>query len=191
RMLTCDVRIICAANCSLRERVAQGKFREDLFHRLNGLTLLIPPLRERVEELPALIAAELKASAAREAKSIVAIHPEAMARLLAHDWRGNLRELSHTVRTMALLCDGEVILPENVLFSPDLAASSPSVARESAEVSPTNGTHAIDSQDLSLSSALSRHVQFVYGRTNRNQRLTAKLLGISRSTLARHLRALP
>src|SRR4051794_28466547 len=84
RMLRCDVRIICAANCSLRERVAQGKFREDLFHRLNGLTLLIPPLRERVEELPALIAAELKAAALREGKNITAIHPEAMARLLAH-----------------------------------------------------------------------------------------------------------
>src|SRR5947209_1420336 len=53
-MLRCDARIICAANCSLRERVAQGKFREDLFHRLNGVTLLIPPLRERIEELPAL-----------------------------------------------------------------------------------------------------------------------------------------
>ncbi|MDQ6622459.1 MAG: sigma-54 factor interaction domain-containing protein, partial [Verrucomicrobiota bacterium] len=55
RMLHCDARIVCAANCSLRERVAQGRFREDLFHRLNGLTLLIPPLRERLEELPALI----------------------------------------------------------------------------------------------------------------------------------------
>src|SRR3954469_12783220 len=84
RMLRCDVRVICAANCSLRERVANGKFREDLFHRLNGLTLLIPPLRERVEELPALIAAELKAAALREGKNITAIHPEAMARLLAH-----------------------------------------------------------------------------------------------------------
>ena len=61
QMLTCDVRIICATNCSLRERVRQGKFREDLYHRLNGLTLLIPPLRERIEELPALIAAELQA----------------------------------------------------------------------------------------------------------------------------------
>src|SRR5918911_1370088 len=69
RMLRCDVRIICAANCSLRERVAQGKFREDLFHRLNGLTILIPPLRERREELAALIAAELKAVAAREGKT--------------------------------------------------------------------------------------------------------------------------
>src|SRR3981189_3819743 len=63
RMLTSNARIICASNCSLRERVQQGKFREDLYQRLNGLTLLIPPLRERPEELPALIAAELKASA--------------------------------------------------------------------------------------------------------------------------------
>src|SRR3982751_3630408 len=62
RMLTCHARIICASNCSLRERARQGKFREDLFHRLNGLTLLIPPLRERIEELPSLIAAELRAA---------------------------------------------------------------------------------------------------------------------------------
>ena len=63
QMLHSDARIICATNCSLRERVRQGKFREDLYHRFNGLTLLIPPLRERMEELPALIAAELKAAA--------------------------------------------------------------------------------------------------------------------------------
>src|SRR5438067_6699787 len=58
RMLTSNARIICASNCSLRDRVRQGKFREDLYQRLNGLTLLIPPLRERLEELPVLIAAE-------------------------------------------------------------------------------------------------------------------------------------
>src|SRR6058998_482673 len=120
RMLTSNARIICASNCSLRERVRLGKFREDLYQRLNGLTLLIPPLRERVEELPALIAAELKAAALREGKNITAIHPEAMARLLAHEWRGNLRELSHAVRTMTLYCEGEVILPQHVIFSPDL-----------------------------------------------------------------------
>ena len=74
RMLTCHARIICASNCSLRERVRQGKFREDLFHRLNGLTLLIPPLRERIEELPSLIAAELKAAGQHEGKNIQS-HP--------------------------------------------------------------------------------------------------------------------
>src|SRR5450759_1390913 len=99
RMLTCHARIICACNCSLRERVRQGKFREYLFHRLNGLTLLIPPLRERIEELPALIAAELRAAGLKGGKNITAIHPQAMDKLLRHKWPGNLRELSHTVRT--------------------------------------------------------------------------------------------
>src|SRR3954454_20928694 len=66
RMLRCNARIVCASNCSLRERVRQGKFREDLFQRLNGLTLLIPPLRERIQELPALIAAELRAAGMKE-----------------------------------------------------------------------------------------------------------------------------
>ena len=85
RMHTRNARILCASNCSLRERVRLGKFREDLYQRLNGLTLLIPPLRERVQELPALIAAELKAaSAAKEGKNITGIHPEAMEKLLRH-----------------------------------------------------------------------------------------------------------
>src|SRR5512132_2611475 len=66
RMLTFNARIICAAHCSLRERVRLGKLRDYLYQRLNGLTLLIPPLRERLEELPALIATELKIAAAKE-----------------------------------------------------------------------------------------------------------------------------
>ena len=137
-MLTCDVRIICATNCSLRDRVRQGKFREDLFHRLNGLTLLIPPLRDRSEELPALIAAELKASARSEGKKITAIHPEAMGKLLTYDWPGNLRELSHTVRTMTLFCDGRVILPEHVVFPPDLKTTTGTRAQPPARP-PENG----------------------------------------------------
>src|SRR2546421_5664657 len=122
RMLKSNARILCASNCSLRDRVRQGKFREDLFQRLNGLTLLIPPLRERLEELPALIAADLKTAALKENKKITAIHPEAMEKLLHHQWRGNLRELNHTVRTMTLFCDGPVILPQHVVFPPDLPA---------------------------------------------------------------------
>src|SRR3954452_15290534 len=177
RMLRSNARIVCASNCSLRERVQQGKFREDLYHRLNGLTLLIPPLRERQEELPALIAAELKAAALREGKNITAIHPEAMARLLSNEWRGNLRELSHTVRTMTLYCEGEVILPQHVIFSPDLPFSpnheEPRPATPNSEARSANAT----SDDLSLSAAIRRHARFVYDRANQNQRLAAKLLG--------------
>jgi len=191
RMLTSNARIICASNSSLRERVRLGKLREDLYQRLNGLTLLIPPLRERSEELPTLIAAELKAAGLKEGKDITAIHPEAMERLLHHEWRGNLRELNHTVRTMTLFCNGSVILPEHVVFPPDLPALERAVS-ENGEfvpqfVSKSNETKAA-STDLSLETALKQHVRFVYDQANRNQRRTAKLLGISRSTLARYLR---
>ena len=188
RMLKCEARIICASNCSLRERVRHGKFREDLYHRLNGLTLLIPPLRERLEELPALIAAELKAAAAAEGRTITAIHPEAMERLTAYHWPGNLRELNHTVRTMTLFCDGPVILPDHVLFPPDL----PDVSFDhdpSKYAPPAKQNHdASTTLDLSLGAAVRRHVGRVYEQTNHNQRRTAKLLGISRATLTRHLR---
>jgi DNA-binding NtrC family response regulator len=154
---------------------------------LNGLTLLIPPLRERMEELPALIAAELKASAVNEGKRITAIHPEAMDKLIAYPWPGNLRELNHTVRTMTLFCEGRVILPEHVVFPPDLKSDPPPVTLErDAEHSP-NGE--ANMRDLSLAAAVARHVKFVYDQAARNQRRTARLLGISRATLARHLRA--
>ncbi|MFN2507364.1 MAG: sigma 54-interacting transcriptional regulator [Chthoniobacterales bacterium] len=188
RMLTCDVRIICAANTSLREAIRKGRFREDLYHRLNGLTLLIPPLRERLEELPALIAAELKNSAAGEGKKIEAIHPEAMRKLLMHEWRGNLRELSHTVRTMTLFCDGPVVLPQHVVFPPDLEPEH----RKTAEAEPAPAQNGRDepTADLSLGNAVERHIRFVYKRTKENQRQTARLLGISRAKLVRHLRGM-
>ena len=188
RMLTCDVRVLCATNCSLRERVQQGKFREDLYHRLTGLTLVIPPLRERQEELPALIAAELKAAAAREGKTITAIHPEAMEHLLMYPWPGNLRELNHIVRTMTLMCDGSVILPEHVTFPPDLAKHETDGATERASSLRPDTRLPSAGHDLTLSGAVARHVRFVYDQTGQNQRRTARVLGISRATLVRHLR---
>ena len=189
RMLTSNARIICASNCSLRERVRLGKFREDLYQRLNGLTLLIPPLRERLEALPVLIAAELKAAGLKEGKNITAIHPEAMQKLLHHAWRGNLRELSHTVRAMTLFCTGSVILPEHVIFPPDLETGRDRHANEQLAVAPSSNNEQHEAGiDLSLANAVKRHVRFVYEQANRNQRRAAKLLDISRATLARHLR---
>src|SRR5438270_1812393 len=149
RMLKSNARILCASNCSLRERVRQGKFREDLFQRLNGLTLLIPPLRERLEELPALIAAELKVAAAKEGKDIAAIHPEAMEKLLRHEWRGNLRELNHTVRAMTLFCDGPVVLSHHVVFPPDLEANTSGSETQKAETLENNSNDHAKEVDLS------------------------------------------
>jgi len=189
RLLTSNARILCASNCSLRDRVRLGKFREDLYQRLNGLTLLIPPLRERFEELPALIAAELKTAGLKEGKNISAIHPHAMDKLLQHKWPGNLRELNHTVRTMTLFCDGSVIMPEHVAFPPDLEPNrATSELANSFPAVVSNNQENDAGTDLSMESAIKRHIRFVYQQANQNQRRTAKLLGISRSTLARYLR---
>src|SRR5213594_2868849 len=169
RMLTSNARIICASNCSLRDRVRQGKFREDLYQRLNGLTLLIPPLRERFEELPALIAAELKTAGLKEGKNITAIHPYAMEKLLHHKWPGNLRELSHTVRTMTLFCNGSVILPEHVVFPPDLEPDrAASETGKLVSVLASNNNDRNPGVDLSLASALKRHVRFVFEQAHQN-----------------------
>src|SRR6266404_3005475 len=120
RMLRSNARIISATNTSLRDRIKQSRFREDLYHRLAGMTLLIPPLRQRVEDLAGLIAGELDAQARSAGKRIVSIHPAAMKQLLGYEWPGNLRELHHTIRTVVLFCDGEEVLPDHVVFQPSL-----------------------------------------------------------------------
>jgi DNA-binding NtrC family response regulator len=111
-----------------------------------------------------------------------------MQKLLHHAWRGNLRELSHTVRAMTLFCNGSVILPEHVVFPPDLDSDRafPETGK-SVSVFTNNNEHD-PVTDLSLDSATKRHIKFVYEQANQNQRQAAKLLGISRSTLARYLR---
>ena len=194
RSLRSNARIISATNCSLRERIHQGRFREDLYHRLNGLTLLVPPLRERQEDLPALVATGLRSAAEDLGKNIASLHREAMNKLLSYSWPGNLRELHHTMRTVALFCDDEVVLPDHVVFDADLAP------QQAALNTPSNGgvEHGFYEppvaplqEDLSLSSALLRHVQTVYQKAQWNQRRAAKMLSISRATLARYLRKLP
>ena len=190
RLSRVNVRVMAASNCSLHERIRQGKFREDLYHRLGALTLLIPPLRERAEELPTLISAELKSQAKAAKREITAIHPAAMARLLAHPWRGNLRELSHVLGVTTIFCEGGVIMPEHVVFAADLPAG-PSATAASAPAAATVETPVVEGEDgLALTDAIHRHVQYVYDRCRRNQRRTAKLLGISRSRLDRYLSAL-
>ena len=185
RMLHADVRIISATNQSLRENISRGKFREDLYQRLKGVTLLIPPLRERSEELPGLIAAELKAAARAAGKKITAIHPGAMDKLLAHEWRGNLRELNHLMRTVALFCEGKTVLPDHVVFDTEPVST---VVPAIIPTPPAGTNGEVRKEDgPSLSAATHRHILAVYEQANCNQRRTARLLGISRAKLRRHL----
>jgi transcriptional regulator with PAS, ATPase and Fis domain len=193
RMLHSNARIISATNTSLRDRIRQSRFREDLYHRLAGMTLLIPSLRQRVEDLPGLIAGELDVQARSAGKRIVSIHPAAMEQLLAYDWPGNLRELHHTIRTVVLFCDSDQVLPEHVVFQPAFYAAEATLENGSARPLPapahesqSNG----NGNEHLLAWAVKRHIRSIYDSTGRNQRKTARLLGISRSRLARHLRSM-
>jgi len=187
RSLHSSARIISATNRSLRAMISAGKFREDLFHRLNGLTLRIPALRDRAEDLPAIIASEIRVAAAECGKTITTIHPDAMDKLLAHPWPGNLRELHHTLRTTLLFTTGSNIGPDDVQFDEDLAAPSAITSKETVPAPAPDGLQRLNG-DPTLASAVREHIRRVCAAVNGNQRKAAAQLGISRGMLIRHLR---
>ncbi len=119
-----DVRILAATHRDLRELVAQGRFREDLYYRLNVVNLTVPPLRERPEDIPVLIRAFLDRFCERFGTGPVRIDPATMERLRSYPWPGNVRELLNTVeRLVALSHDGEVdpaLLPDGPIAAPPL-----------------------------------------------------------------------
>jgi DNA-binding NtrC family response regulator len=104
-----DVRVIAATNKDLEAETQAGRFREDLYFRLNVVQLHSPPLRERREDLPALIDAFLEESCRKNGRKTLRLLPEAMARLTAHDFPGNVRELRNLVERLAILCEGPLV----------------------------------------------------------------------------------
>jgi DNA-binding NtrC family response regulator len=117
-----DVRIVAATNRDLAAEVKRGTFREDLYYRLNVVPLVLPPLRDRREDIP-LIAHHLLRRIAREQdKEINAISPTAMQVLVAHPWPGNVRELENVVRRAVVLAPSNVIQPDDLALGPVLEA---------------------------------------------------------------------
>ena len=104
-----DVRIIAATNRDLRKAAVEGKFREDLFYRLNVIPVLIPPLRQRREDVPLLVENFVERLAVEMKKRIDGVSPEAMTALMAHDWPGNVRELRNVLERGAVVATGPVI----------------------------------------------------------------------------------
>ncbi len=185
-----NVRIISATNQSLRELASTGRFRHDLYHRLNGLTLIIPPLRRRKDDLPILIANEIKMCEENSHKTISSIHPEAFEKLMNYSWPGNLRELHRVIQAVVLFAENSVIMPDNILLDEDVDilptgnSTATAFSFNQAQVNPQTES-GLD--DLSLDSVVKRHLLFVYNLTGKNKRKTARALKISRSTLDRKL----
>ncbi len=109
RVVTVDIRLIAATNADLMQRVKDGRFREDLFYRLNVIEIKMPALRERSDDIPVLIKHYLDVFSREAEKNIKDIDYEAMQALLAYDWPGNIRELRNTIERAVVLADGDMI----------------------------------------------------------------------------------
>ncbi len=112
--LESDVRLLAATNRDLSAMIAGGQFREDLYYRLNVVTLQVSPLRERVEDIPLLAFHFLRKFAQEMGRSIQSIAPEALRNLQGHTWPGNVRELQNVIERAVLFCSGDILLAENL-----------------------------------------------------------------------------
>ena len=172
-----DVRIIAATNRDLVEAVSQNTFREDLYFRLNTIQIRIPPLRERMDALPALLSHFLKQANAAYEKGIIGFDDHALTLLRHYEYPGNVRELESIVQHAVIMADGPLChvsdLPEQVQ-----QGTSPRLALPYQP--PTDF--------LSLAQLEARHIDATLNRLNGNQTLAAKHLGISRSTLWRKMK---
>ncbi len=113
RPVKVDVRIISATNKDLAKLVAEGRFREDLYYRLNVFPIEAPPLRERREDIPAMVARFITRFNAEENRTVRGCAPDTMAMLVAYDWPGNVRQLENTVFRAVVLSEGDVLLPDD------------------------------------------------------------------------------
>jgi DNA-binding NtrC family response regulator len=165
-----DVRILAATNRDLEKAVRAGTFREDLFFRLSAAMLDVPPLRERRDDLPALVAHFLA-----EAGRPLAVAPETLAALASYDWPGNVRELRNAVSGALAMADGNTLLPEHLLFfrRQPARASTPGTAL------PVVVTAAGPSLEHAERAAIEQALQQAGGNKTR----AARALGIASSTL--------
>ncbi|MCH5276783.1 MAG: sigma-54-dependent Fis family transcriptional regulator [Desulfovibrionaceae bacterium] len=168
--LTVDVRVLVATNRVLAEEVAAGRFREDLFYRLNVIGLEVPPLRARQEDIPLLAAAFLERHAAANRKALKGFTPQAMDALLRYSWPGNVRELENAVERAVILTTSdyvtERVLPLTVQNAP------PALQR---------GLSSLGS--MSLEDVEKRAIEATLRETDANKSEAARRLGITRATL--------
>jgi DNA-binding NtrC family response regulator len=178
-----DVTVLAATNRDLRAEVAAGRFRGDLFYRLNVVEVVLPPLRDRREDIPYLTAAFMRDCAARMRKPIQGLTPGAERVLLSARWEGNVRELKNVIERACMLSEGTLVSERELAgaFGPEAQAPAPPRARM-ADLPGRSG------ESTAPLGAIERdHILDVLRQVNGNRMAAAKLLGISRRALYRRL----
>lgn len=185
-----DVRVIAATNRSLVEMVSAGDFRDDLYFRLNVVKVTMPPLRERMEDLPLMAHAFLKEFAKENGRAVREIADDTLRVLLSHSWPGNVRELRTALEHGVIMCNGQKLLPKHLPpFLREGFAIGPPVAGKGPLALPMHsGVKATEAEeDLNLAHMEARLIARALERCRGNRTEAAKLLGISRRTMQRKL----
>ncbi len=179
-LIQVDVRIIAATHKSLADLVRTGAFREDLFYRLDVLTITVPPLRERTDDIPLLVDHVIERFNRNNQRRIQGVHPKAMEALLRYHWPGNVRELENCIERAAVMADGPILTiedPRQLMRPARLAANALGDSDET-------------SRPLTLKEVETHLLRTTLQRVGENKALAAGLLGISLRTLYYKLEAL-
>jgi len=174
-VLPVDVRVVAATNRDLEAEVAGGRFREDLFYRLNVMRLTVPPLRDRLEDIPLLAQHFLEQFASRNRKTVKGFTPLAMDMLLKHDWPGNVRELENTVERAVILLTGEHITEKQLPLT-IVQKYSESHGQRTPAPPASNGSRSLEDIEKEA-------IMATLEATGQNKSEAARRLGISRKTL--------
>ena len=192
--LRIDVRVLAATNRDLETMMREGRFREDLFYRLNVVTVTLPPLRERRRDVPLLVEHLLAKYATELGERGVA--PEALDRLVGHDWPGNVRELENVVQRAMVMATSGVILPEHLPIGPVSAAASVAIDATLEEIIERKLLECVrglrehasaNLYDLMVGLVEKPLLRAVLRETGGNQVRAAQILGINRNTLRKKL----
>jgi len=188
RNIRVDVRIIAATNRELKKEVAAGRFREDLFYRLNVVAIALPPLRERKEDLPELIQFFLRRYCRETGRPLLALAPEVESAFVNYNWPGNVRQLQNTIERAVVLTRGPVIKAE--VLPPELHGTPQMQKKDKSQpaVFPALGSHVPMAEAILL---LQREkIQRALAESNGNKSQAARILGLQPSNLIRLMKKL-
>ena len=181
RMIKTDVRVIAASNKELFDEVSKGRFREDLFYRLQVIPIRLPPLRDRRSDIPLLIEHFLEKMNSRRPQGPVRLSETAQVQMWEYDWPGNVRELENVVEQLVILADGDTVDVDNL---------PPSIRRFVS--GKRNPTPALSEAGFDFNRAVEAFEnQLIYEalqKSNGNKQAAARLLGLKRTTLVAKLR---
>jgi two-component system response regulator HydG len=180
-----SARIICATHKDLRKEVTEGKFREDLYFRLNVIPIYMPPLRERKDDILPLSEYFLKKFALMNNAQVTGFSKEAVQKLEKHEWKGNVRELENAIERAVVLSTSPILQTDDLPTEDAFLSTENSSAHDS---SPSQGFKFENEKAVTLDELSKKYIQFTFDKNGGAKEQTAKDLGIDRKTLYRKLK---